>query len=138
MSKPALGRGLGELMSGERVAGRHASEARDSNPKVSVGGEPTSLDSPSGAAKGMGKLLVGSKAIPKSAEDPVAIAKGSAKAGPLPGWFLLAADILLLVVAMGIVLTGDGPIGPARGATAVVMVALGALMAVLAIRAKST
>lgn len=119
-------------MSGDQVAGRHADVVEESSPRRSSPGTTGPFFSPGAEPKGVSKLLVGAAAAPKGPE-----AKPAANA-PLPSWFLLAADILLLLLAIGIVMTGERPIGLARALAAGAFVTLGAGLALFAIWPKSS
>ncbi|MBA4150461.1 MAG: hypothetical protein H0X66_20310 [Verrucomicrobia bacterium] len=91
MSKPALGRGLGDLM------GKAAS------PKTNPGAELQERESAAGV--GVGSLLKGSRSeiLPEveepAAEDRVTPPLAEKVEMPFPLWYLFAADIVLLLFA---------------------------------------
>lgn len=122
-------------MSGDPVAGRHVDVVEETSPRRSNTDNAGQFLTSSAAPKGVSKLLVGVAAAPKGPEPQPAKPTST---DPLPAWFLLAADILLLLLAIGIVMTGERPIGLARALAAGIFVTLGAGLALLAIWPKSS
>jgi len=122
-------------MSGDQVAGRHVDVVEETSPRRSSTDNAGQFFTSGAAPKGVSKLMVGAASAPKGPEIQQ---MKPASAGPLPGWFLLAADILLLLLAIGIVMTGERPIGLARALAAGTFVTLGAGLALLAIWPKSS
>lgn len=92
MSKPGLGKGLGELMNGDQVAGQKPG-VRPSAPSEEV--------SDTGFGRGL-NTLVSAKADSDSA--------GKVKIKHLlPAWFFFSADLLLLSYTIAITLDATRP-----------------------------
>lgn len=108
MAKPVLGRGLGKLMDGDKVAGQNA-PITPSEPEPRVG-------------RGMGTLL-------DPAENPEA-----PPASLLPVWFFFAADLLLLFLTIAVCSASPKPLGFGTILFCVLTVGLGALLAILGLR----
>ena len=92
MSKPRLGKGLGQLMNGDGVAGKEASP----------------LPSPTPRGRGFNTLL-------KDAERPranVAPPQNVERAPALPDWFFFTADLLILGFTVAVVFVSRKPLTP--------------------------
>jgi hypothetical protein len=115
MAKRALGKGLGQLMSGQSVARKPAAPA--TVPETA----PTPKVTPVDFGRGM-NTLVGTRAPENETPE---------QAAPLlPSWFFFAADVLLLAFTVVIWANTDGAIGIGEVLFAVTSTLLGALLAI--------
>ena len=99
MGKPALGKGLGELMKGQPAARKAPGAA--SALEASPAGKVTRVD----FGRGLNTLVA---TRPQESTDP---------AKPrelLPAWFFFAADLLLLAYTVAICLDAGGPLQTAE------------------------
>ena len=126
MSKPALGRGLGNLMHGTKVAG-----ARTDSPDASTGPEEVSVD------PGLGSLLRGGKSNevpPAETTDAAAnLVPAHARQTRLIQCSLIGADVLLIGLAGLIVFKRTAPLGAGEVLLCFAAVALGAWLSCLAV-----
>ena len=107
MLKPGLGKGLGDLMHGDQVAGT----------KPPLNNTPAALPE---FGRGMSSLI---------RADPLAIP--SAKRHILPPWFYFAADLLLLGYAVAITFDAPRPFNTGTMIFCIVSVGLGGVLAIL-------
>jgi hypothetical protein len=112
MAKPALGKGLNQLMSGQAAARKPAPP--DAGEKV------TAVD----FGRGMSTLV-----------SPPAIESAEETAGRvlLPSWFFFVADALLLAYTVAICLDAGGPLQTGDILFAFVSTTLGALLAIMGV-----
>jgi len=87
MAKPALGKGLGQLMTGQPAVGKAQAEIPAGS---TLPGKVTPVD----FGRGL-NTLVGTATAPAVEEAPQA-------KEPIPAWFYFAADILLLAYTVAI------------------------------------
>jgi hypothetical protein len=111
MSKPGLGKGLGSLMNGDRVAG---------------GDSKNQAIAKSDLGRGLGTLV----APPSAPEDCPTTAE---KKHLLPAWFFYAADLLLLSFTVGICIDAPRPMDIGSLVLCAVAVALGACLSTFAV-----
>jgi hypothetical protein len=104
LEKGGLGKGLGQLMNGDRVAGR-----------------PPSKPSVAGLDRGLSTLLAA-----KATEQPV----NEQKKVLLPTWFFFAADILLLALTVAICFEAPRPLDAGTVLFCGVSVGLGAILGI--------
>ena len=126
MSKPALGRGLGNLMQGTKVAG-----ARTDSPDTSAGAEEVSVD------PGLGSLLRGGKSsetpTTEATDEAANLVPTHARQTRLIQCSLIAADLLLVGLAALIVFKRTAPLGFVEALLCFAAVALGAWLSCLAV-----
>ena len=91
MAKPVLGRGLGTLLGGDRIAGKTAADPSDASTALTPG---------------VGSLLRGQP--PEGA--PLMSRLSIRRVVALPDWYFYAADLLLIVSAGLVVYTGPRPL----------------------------
>jgi hypothetical protein len=116
MAKPGLGKGLGDLMNGDQVAGKSRVIKASAAPEIP---EPH-------LGRGL-TTLVGGRPQNGEAELP------DAKSRRLPRWFYFAADILLLAFVVGITFDANRPYDLGTIAFCAVSVGLGCLLAVIGV-----
>lgn len=122
MSKPVLGRGLGSLLGGDKVAG-----GTEAAPAVNT-------SAPVG--RGVGSLLQGTQQAGAPAGNPFNAptlekwAAGNLRFG-LPRWTYFAADVLLLALALGITLQNPAPLSPLQITACAALVVVGCALALL-------
>ena len=109
MLKPGLGKGLGDLMKGDQVAGKDRLPAPDS-----------------GAAANFARGL---KTLIKS-DQPAFEPELAPKRSLLPVWFYFAADLLLLAYTVAIAFDASRPFDVGTIIFCVVSVTFGALLAI--------
>ena len=112
MLKPGLGKGLGELMQGEDVAGKNGVSEPKAQTRVTFG-------------RGLQTL------VSVAAQEPEAVPKP--KPPLLPTWFYFAADILLLAYTIAIAFDASRPFDSGTIAFCAVAIAAGAVLAVLGV-----
>src|SRR5262245_57547605 len=112
MAKPALGKGLNQLMGGQSAARKPAPP--DAGEKV------TAVD----FGRGMSTLV-----CPPAVEN----AEVAAPRMLLPPWFFFAADALLLAYTVAICLDAGGPLETGEILFAFVSTTLGALLAIMGV-----
>jgi len=112
MAKPALGKGLNQLMSGQTAARKPS--APDTADKVT----------PVDFGRGMSTLVA-----PPAVETPEPVAPRLL----LPPWFFFAADALLLTYTVAICLDAGGPMQTGEILFAFASTTLGAVLAVLGV-----
>jgi hypothetical protein len=106
VSKTGLGKGLGKLMQGDKVAGKNGLAApRTNDPRIS---------------RGMGTLL-------QPGDDPVV-----KKESPVPSWYFYLADLLLLLLSLSIFITSN-PLGPLQFGFAAVCISFGAILSIIGV-----
>jgi hypothetical protein len=106
--KPGLGKGLGDLMNGDQVAGK----------KQDIPGRPE-------FGRGMQTLV-----RPDQAEGS---ATPPSKAKLIPAWFYFAADLLLLVFVVAITFDATRPYDAAFISFCGVAITIGALLAIVGV-----
>jgi hypothetical protein len=112
MAKPALGKGLNQLMSGQTAARKpSAPDAADKVTPVDFG-------------RGMSTLVT-----PPAVETPESVPARVL----LPPWFFFAADALLLAYTVAICLDAGGPLQTGEILFAFTSTTLGALLAILGV-----
>lgn len=138
VSKQVLGRGLGSLMGGNAPTSPANPVVPAATPITSDSPAPSeSQQSPSSAktSRGMETLLQGVK------PDPVATSEESGnvdKSQPsVPFWAYFVADIVLVLVAAGVVWSNQGPLSPAKALFCTLAVLLGCFLSVLPFLLKS-
>lgn len=114
MSKPGLGKGLGDLMNGDQVAGKESSAPR---PKTESGSRAVGL------GRGLNTLV---------ATPPTGEASEKTKQG-LPAWFFFAADILLLAYTVGITFDAAQSFDSGTMLFCAVSIGLGCVMGILGV-----
>lgn len=107
MLKPGLGKGLGELMHGDQVAGKQ----QDAPAKPEFG-------------RGMQTLVRPHDADPASAP---------AKRKLIPTWFYFAADLLLLAFTVAITFDATQPFDAGLIAFCAISIATGAMLAIVGV-----
>ena len=126
MAKPALGRGLGDLMQGTKVAGSPADPPSDA-----AGAGETNL------APGLTSFLRGAKPAETVPEESAAIPKEVFPPRPRPTQLiqvsLIGADLLLSGLAAVMVFKRTAPLSPGEGWLCFAAVALGAWLSCLAV-----
>jgi hypothetical protein len=115
MLKPGLGKGLGELMRGDDVAGKNgASEADAPRAKPTFG-------------RGLQTLVSVAAQQPEPIETPD-------QAPPiLPTWFYFAADLLLLAYTIAIAFDATRPFDAGTWIFCAVAISVGAALAVVGV-----
>jgi hypothetical protein len=148
MSKPALGKGLGELMKGQeaprKMDGAEARSGRPSSVTPVEPAEPFEPSEPSDASapikvefgRGLGSLVT---AVPPL-QSPQALqpshasqANASRRKYLLPAWFFFAADLLLLAYTVAIFFDASNAAAPFDSGTiifCVLSITLGALLGI--------
>ena len=114
MAKPALGKGLGQLM-----VGQPAGSGKPVPAEAAPGGKVTPVD----FGRGM-STLIGAGAAEKAASRPGFV---------LPPWFFFAADILLLGYTVVVCLDAGHPMQTGEVLFACVSITLGALLAIMGV-----
>jgi hypothetical protein len=115
--KPGLGKGLGDLMRGDQVAGKDRSGAPVAEPSADLG-------------RGLKTLIQADAAVPQS--------EGAAPRSLLPPWFYFAADLLLLAYTVAIALDASRPFEPGTVLFCFVSIALGAMLAIVGVMQAAT
>jgi hypothetical protein len=115
MSKPGLGKGLGDLMHGDQVAGKSR--------VVSAASTTTTTSSDVTFGRGLTTLV----SAPGANADHDSFQKS--KRPLLPAWFFFSADILLLGYVVAITFDAPRPFDPGFMIFCAVCVALGCLLA---------
>jgi hypothetical protein len=108
MLKPGLGKGLGDLMNGDQVAGK----------KQDIPGRPE-------FGRGM-QTLVRPDQVETSTTPP-------AKAKLIPAWFYFGADVLLLFFVVAITFDAARPFDAAFIAFCAVAITIGAILAIVGV-----
>lgn len=111
MGKPALGKGLNQLMSGQKAAGKPAPPESTKVTAVDFG-------------RGLNTLV----SAPTS--EPAEIARPKFL---LPTWFFFAADVLLLAYCVAICADAGGPLQSGEILFALVSTTLAAILGVLGV-----
>ncbi len=114
MANRGLGRGLNQLMSGQKVAHKSGAAAHPTHEKVT----------PVDFGRGLNSLVAPLAA--ETPETPVARLL-------LPAWFFFAADLLLLAYTVAISLAAAGPLDFGEVLFAFVSTSLGAILAILGV-----
>ena len=126
MSKPALGRGLGNLMQGTKVAGPQTDA-----PGASTGAEEVNVD------PGLSSLLRGGKPADTPATDGTAAPADFVSSHPrrtrVIQCSLIGADLLLVGLAALIVCKRTTPLGIGEALLCFAAVSLGAWLSCLAV-----
>ena|SRR5687767_12648138 len=123
MSKPGLGKGLGDLMNGDQVAG--------TSRVVSAASTTTTTSSEVALGRGLTTLV----SAPRGNDEFERSQKK--KRQPLPAWFFFSVDILLLAYVVVITLDAPRPFDLGTILFCAVSIALGCLSAIIgAIRAE--
>ncbi len=126
MSKPALGRGLGNLMQGTKVAG-----PRTDPPGAATGAEEVNID------PGLNSLLRGGKPADASAMDATVAPADFVSSHPqrtrMIQCSLISADLLLVGLAALIVFKRTAPLGLGEALLCFAAVSLGAWLSCLAV-----
>lgn len=115
MGKPALGKGLGELMGGQRAPVRKPAPAESA---------ATEKVTPVDFGRGLNTLV---SAKPQEKPEP------AAPRVLLPPWFFFAADTLLLAYTVAICLDAGGPMQTGEILFAASSVTLGALLGIMGV-----
>ncbi|HYE32446.1 MAG TPA: hypothetical protein VEH27_13520 [Methylomirabilota bacterium] len=122
MAKAGLGRGLGELMNGDKVAGKSPTPTSPAATEELFGrGVQTLLKSNDPASKAVAETDRGAKELPE--DEPLSI----------PTWFFFGTDLLLLALAMVLVL-GPKPLPKWNIALALLCVVIGCFSAIVGVR----
>jgi hypothetical protein len=123
VAKTVLGRGLGHLMNGAKPA--NAPET----PSLPFS-EPGDGASGSAVGPGLSKLLHGQRHEAAAASQPAPAAPSTPEAGGPPTgslrWALVAADLLLVALAVGLVAGRRGRLGVWEGLLCILAFGLGA------------
>ena len=117
MLKPGLGKGLGDLMKGDQVAGKARSPESVPEPTPNFG-------------RGLKTLI---KPDQRALEPEI-----SPKRSLLPVWFYFAADLLLLAYTVAIAFDASRPFDVGTIVFCVVSVAFGALLAIAGVLQSSS
>lgn len=138
MSKSALGRGLGDLMSGQKAPSNlpTSSAATDSSSPETNLTAPPAETSPETTTPGVSTLLRGKTETPKPEANPFAPSPAQSKP-PVDWsflkWILIAADVLLIIPTSFFVLTKSSRITFVEGTLCVVTFAFAAAVGCLAL-----
>ena len=108
MTKPGLGKGLGKLMSGDKVAGT------DDLPTTAEIVRPA-------FGRGVNTLMQGS---PEAADPP-------AQKPLLPAWFYYGADLLLLFLSVAVAFSSEKPLSTGPIIFCAICILIGIILALL-------
>jgi hypothetical protein len=129
MSKPTMGRGLGALM----TEGKPQSDSQNQNGKTQIAAGVRTLmqgASPTSTASSARAAAPAATAAPKIVAAPVAKtlspALNDSKGPAIPRWYFLAADALLIGLALFIAFKSPKPMPTSRMILAIVVVILAA------------
>ena len=112
MLKPGLGKGLGELMGGDQVAGKDQARGSVAEPGATLG-------------RGLTTLIQTEGSVPET--------ESTAARSLLPPWFYFAADLLLLAFTVAIALDASRPFEPGTVLFCLVSISVGALLAMVGV-----
>jgi hypothetical protein len=112
MLKPGLGKGLGDLMKGDQVAGKDRSPESVSEPTPDFG-------------RGLKTLL--------KVDQPAFEPERAPKRSLVPPWFYFAADLLLLAYTVAIALDASRPFEVSTILFCVVSVTFGGILAIVGV-----
>ena len=114
MLKPGLGKGLGDLMHGDQVAGK---------------------DRPCGSVPAPGSTALGRgiKTLIHSDSTSPPTDKAPPTRSLLPAWFYFAADLLLLAFTIAIAFDANRPFDPGTVLFCAVSVSLGTTLAIIGV-----